>query len=47
MLVNRQEYQKKYVAFYDKYCAWEDGHASQKVAEAVFKLKGDLNETNH
>ena len=34
------EYHKKYVAFYDKYCAWEDGHASQKVAEEVFQLKG-------
>jgi CDP-glycerol glycerophosphotransferase len=39
------EYQKKYAAFYEKYCSWEDGHASQKVAEAVFHLKGDLNET--
>jgi CDP-glycerol glycerophosphotransferase len=40
------EYHKKYVAFYDKYCSWEDGHASQKVAEEVFKLKGDMNGTD-
>ena len=35
------EYQKKYDAFYEKYCSWEDGQASKKVAEAVFQLKGD------
>ena len=35
-----QEYQDKYIKFYDKYCAWEDGHASRKVAEEVFNLKG-------
>ena len=37
----KQMYQKKYDAFYEKYCAWEDGQASRKVAEAVFQLKGD------
>lgn len=37
----KQIYQKKYDAFYEKYCAWEDGQASRKVAEAVFQLKGD------
>ena len=34
------EYQKKYDAFYDKYCSWEDGNASKRVAEAVFELEG-------
>jgi CDP-glycerol glycerophosphotransferase len=42
----QQEYHKKYAAFYDKYCAWEDGHASEKVAKAVFNLKGDRNEAD-
>lgn len=37
----QQEYHEKYVAFYDKYCSWEDGYASKRVAEAVFKLKGN------
>lgn len=37
----KQQYQKKYDAFYEKYCSWEDGQASRKVAEAVFQLKGD------
>jgi len=34
------QYQDKYEAFYKKYCAWEDGHASRKVANAVFGLEG-------
>lgn len=34
----KQEYQQKYTAFYDKFCSWEDGNASKRVAEAVFKL---------
>jgi CDP-glycerol glycerophosphotransferase len=41
------EYQQKYVKFYEKYCSWEDGNASRKVADAVFGLKGDLNETEY
>lgn len=32
------EYQEKYTAFYEKFCSWEDGQASRKVANAVFKL---------
>jgi CDP-glycerol glycerophosphotransferase len=39
-----EKYREKYVAFYDKFCSWEDGHASQKVAEAVFNLERDLDE---
>ena len=31
-----QEYQKRYEAFYEKYCGWEDGKASQRVVDAVF-----------
>ncbi len=42
-----EKYHEKYVAFYDKFCSWEDGHASQKVAEAVFKLERDLNEAGN
>lgn len=34
----KDEYQAKYDAFYDKFCSWEDGQASRKVANAVFKL---------
>lgn len=42
-----QDYHQKYLAFYEKYCSWEDGTASERVANAVFGLKGDLNETEH
>jgi len=37
----KQKYQEKYDVFYEKYCSWEDGQASKRVAEAVFQLKGD------
>ncbi len=43
----KKEYHEKYVAFYDKFCGWEDGTASERVANEVFGLKGDLNETEH
>jgi CDP-glycerol glycerophosphotransferase len=33
-----EKYKDKYDVFYEKFCAWEDGHASQKVANAVFGL---------
>ena len=33
----QKEYAHKYNKFYDKYCAWEDGHASEKVVNAVFR----------
>lgn len=33
-----QKYKEKYERFYEKYCSWEDGHASQRVAVKVFKL---------
>ncbi|HKL99739.1 MAG TPA: bifunctional glycosyltransferase family 2 protein/CDP-glycerol:glycerophosphate glycerophosphotransferase [Mobilitalea sp.] len=36
-----KDYEDKYKLFYDKFCAWEDGNASQKVAEAVFNLNGN------
>lgn len=31
-----ESYQERYKTFYDKYCGWEDGSASQRVVEAVF-----------
>ena len=34
------QYQKKYDAFYEKFCSWEDGQASRKVANEVFGLEG-------
>lgn len=30
------DYKEKYDAFYDKYCAWEDGTSTEKVVKAVF-----------
>ena len=30
------EYEEKYNIFYNKYCGWEDGRASQRVVDAVF-----------
>lgn len=32
-----EKYQEKYEKFCMKYCAWEDGHASEKVVNQVFK----------
>lgn len=36
----QQQYQEKYDAFYEKFCFWEDGQASRKVANEVFGLEG-------
>lgn len=36
-------YKYKYDKFYDKFCSWEDGHASSKVANAVFGLDDKKN----
>lgn len=35
----QEEYADKYDAFCKKYCAWEDGHATEKVVSAVFGMK--------
>lgn len=34
-----EEYRDKFHVFYEKYCSWEDGHASRKVANEVFGLE--------
>lgn len=34
-----EEYRDKFDVFYEKYCSWEDGHASRKVANQVFALE--------
>ena len=34
-----EKYKEKYDVFYEKYCGWEDGQASRKVANAVFELE--------
>lgn len=36
-----EEYEDKYDAFCKKYCAWEDGHATEKVVRAVFGQETD------
>ena len=33
----QKEYASRYEVFYNRFCEWEDGHASQKVVESVFK----------
>ena len=33
-----EKYADKYARFYDRYCAWEDGHAAENVAKKVFDL---------
>lgn len=33
-----ERYRERYRLFYDKYCGWEKGDASRKVAERVFRL---------
>lgn len=35
----KQMYHEKYTRFYDKYCAWEKGNASEIVAKQVFQLQ--------
>ncbi len=32
----QKEYAPRYEIFYQRFCGWEDGHASQKVVESVF-----------
>lgn len=32
-----EEYKERYDAFYDRFCSWDDGRASEKVVEAVFE----------
>lgn len=36
----KEEYKEKYDRFCKKYCSWEDGHATEKVVNAVFGLSG-------
>ncbi|CUH93585.1 CDP-glycerol glycerophosphotransferase family protein [Herbinix luporum] len=33
-----QKYKSRYEEFYNRFCAWEDGQASKKVVESVFKI---------
>lgn len=35
----QSRYKDKFDKFYNKYCAWEDGHATEKVVNAVFNKK--------
>jgi CDP-glycerol glycerophosphotransferase len=35
----REKYQDRYEEFYNRFCGWEDGQASKKVVESVFKIK--------
>jgi CDP-glycerol glycerophosphotransferase len=36
-----KKYSDRYEQFYEKFCGLEDGHASEKVAKAVFQLGGE------
>ncbi len=40
------KYSGRYEQFYEKFCGLEDGHASEKVAKAVFQLGGENIEQN-
>ncbi|NLZ83060.1 MAG: CDP-glycerol:glycerophosphate glycerophosphotransferase [Clostridiales bacterium] len=33
----RNQYEQTYKEFYQRFCQWEDGHASEKVVKSVFK----------
>lgn len=33
----QRNYEERYKQFYEKYCAWEDGHAAERVVDAVFR----------
>lgn len=35
----QEKYKNKYDLFYKKFCSWEDGQASRRVANAVFSLE--------
>ncbi|MEX3714695.1 bifunctional glycosyltransferase family 2 protein/CDP-glycerol:glycerophosphate glycerophosphotransferase [Cytobacillus horneckiae] len=32
-----EEYKEKYAQFYEKFCSWEKGHATEKIVKTVFK----------
>ncbi len=32
------QYQERYETFYERFCGWEDGHASENIAKEVFQL---------
>lgn len=34
----KDNYQNRYEEFYNRFCGWEDGQASKKVVESVFKI---------
>lgn len=34
-----KKYGKRYDEFYERFCGWEDGHASENIAKEVFGLK--------
>lgn len=34
----QRNYEERYNQFYEKYCAWEDGHAAERVVDAVFRF---------
>lgn len=34
----QRNYEERYKQFYEKYCAWEDGHAAERVVNAVFRF---------
>lgn len=33
-----EDYRSRYEVFYNRFCGWEDGQASKKVVESVFKI---------
>jgi CDP-glycerol glycerophosphotransferase len=35
----KKEYKDRYEKFYSRFCGWEDGQASQKVVESVFRIR--------
>ncbi|MBP5160203.1 MAG: CDP-glycerol:glycerophosphate glycerophosphotransferase [Lachnospiraceae bacterium] len=39
----KTKYADKYAVFYEKYCGWEDGHASDNVVKEVFFAGGEKN----
>ncbi|TAH71157.1 MAG: hypothetical protein EWM47_04650, partial [Anaerolineaceae bacterium] len=33
----KERYRERYEEFYNRFCGWEDGQASKKVVESVFR----------
>ena len=38
----KKSYERKYESFYNKFCSWDDGRASERTVKKVFGINGDF-----